>query len=165
MALVKFTRRHARPFAPYTAPVFSGFDDIDSRMSRFIDRALTTPFDNMLAEPIGWLPAMDISESAGEVVLTAELPGMDLKDIDVTLENGLLTIRGEKIEERNEGEEKKFHLYERTFGSFERSFVLPTTADGSKVSAKFREGVLKVHVPKAVSAKAAGRKIEIKAGA
>jgi HSP20 family protein len=165
MALVKFTRRQARPFAAYTAPVFSGFDDIENRMSRFIDRALTTPFDNMLTEPIGWLPAMDISESDDELVFNAELPGMELKDIDVTLENGLLTIRGEKTEEKKEGEEKKFHLYERTFGSFQRSFALPTTADVAKVSATFDKGVLKVHIPKSEKAKTAGRKIEIKAGA
>ena len=98
---------------------------------------------------MAWVPAIDIVESAKEFLLTAELPGMDQKDIDVSVEDGMLTIRGEKTEERKEGEDdKKVYLYERTYGSFQRSFALPPLVDGANVAAEFEKGVLKIQLPK-----------------
>lgn len=165
MALVRFTRRVPRTafpgFMPATA--FPTFDDVENRMNRFIERALNEPFAVApLPETLGWLPAVDIVETPKELTLTAELPGMELKDIDVSVEEGVLTIRGEKIEEKKEEEEKKMYLYERNYGSFQRAFALPAAVDASKINAEFAKGVLKVHIPKTGEAKPVGRKVEIK---
>jgi HSP20 family protein len=86
---------------------------------------------------------------------------MDQKDVDVSVENGVLTIRGEKTDER-EKEDKKTYLYERSYGAFQRSFMLPTTVETDKIAAEFEKGVLKVHLPKDGEAKPKGRKIEIR---
>jgi len=167
MALVRFTRRQPRinfPGFGGAAATFPTFEDVENRMSRFIERALNEPFGNtMVAESVGWMPAIDIVESAKEFTLTAELPGMDQKDIDVAVEDGMLTIRGEKTEERKEGDDdKKVYLYERTYGSFQRSFALPPLVDGANVAAEFEKGVLKIHLPKSAEAKPKGRKVDIK---
>jgi HSP20 family protein len=89
---------------------------------------------------------------------------MDEKDIDVAVEDGILTVRGQKTEERKEEEDKKVYLYERNYGSFERSFALPSTIDPGKVTAEFTKGVLKVHLMKDAVSKPKGRKVEIKTG-
>lgn len=168
MALVRFTRNQPRINFPGLsgAPTFPIFDDVENRMNRFIERAFNEPFTRSLTpEPMGWVPAMDIVESAKELTLTAELPGIDQKDIDLSIEDGMLTVRGEKTEERKEGEEdKKFYLYERTYGSFQRTFALPPTVDNSNITAEFDKGVLKVHMPKTAEVKPKGRKVDIKAG-
>jgi HSP20 family protein len=167
MSLVRFTRRPSRiGFPAYTgSAAISTFDDVENRFSRFIERALSEPFGgSMLPESIGWMPAMDIIENSKEFTLTAELPGIDQKDVDVSVEDGVLTIKGEKSEEvKEEGDDKKVYLYERTYGAFQRTFALPSTVDGAKVTAEFEKGVLKVHMPKGTEAKPKGRKIEIKA--
>ena len=165
MSLVRFTRRQPRVAFPgfITSTAFPTFDDVENRMSRFIERALNEPFAApTFPESIGYVPAMDIVETPKEFAVTAELPGMDLKDITVNVEEGVLTISGEKLEEKKEEEDKKVYLYERTFGSFQRSFALPTGADASKVNAEFAKGVLKVHIPKNAEVKPVGRKVEIK---
>lgn len=165
MALVKFTRRQPRISFPAMAgsAAFPMFEDVENRMSRYFERMLNEPFGSGSPEMIDWIPATDIVETAGELTLTAELPGMDQKDIDVSIEDGVLMIRGEKSEERKEGEEgKKVYLYERTYGSFQRSFTLPSTVDGSMITAEFEKGVLEVHMPKTAEAKPKGRKVEIK---
>jgi HSP20 family protein len=166
MALVRSQRRTPRTlfpgFAASTFPAFPTFEDVENRMSRFIERALSEPFSATFAEPIGWAPAVDIVETPKEFTLTAELPGMDLKDVTLSVEDGVLTLRGEKVEERKEEEDKKIYLYERTYGAFQRSFALPAGVDSSKVSAEFQKGVLKVHIPKDGEAAPKGRTIEIK---
>ena len=131
-------------------------------MNRFIERVFNDPFATSLAEPIGWVPAMDIVETPKEFTLTAELPGLDEKNVDVSIEDGVMTISGEKIEERKEEEDKKVYLYERSYGSFHRSFALPTAVDSANIAAEFSKGVLKVHLPKNGEAKPKGRKVEIK---
>lgn len=166
MALVRFTRRQPR----ISFPGFAGastlptFDEVENRMNRFFDRALTDPFSmESFAQPIGWVPATEIVESPEELTLTAELPGMDEKHVDVSVEDGVLTLRGEKVEEKKESDaDKKFYLFERNYGSFERSFALPSVVDTNKITAAFDKGVLKIHLPKSVEAKAKGRKVEIK---
>lgn len=168
MALVRFTRRQPRINFPAltgpTFPSFPAFDDVENRMSRFFERAMNEPFNNaLLPEAIGWVPVMDIVETPTELTLTAELPGMDQKDIDVSIEDGVLILRGEKLEEKKENEhEKKFYLFERTYGSFQRSFALPTNIDGTKIIAEFDKGLLKIHMPKTEELKPKGRKVEIK---
>jgi HSP20 family protein len=109
-----------------------------------------------------WLPAVDVEETAEELVLTAELPGMTQQDIELEVENNILTLRGEKPEIRKEGEEKKYHLWERRFGSFQRSFTLPRTVNADSIEAEFVDGVLQVRLPKVAEAKS--RRIAIKGG-
>ena len=96
-----------------------------------------------------WHPAVDIRESSKELRLDIELPGMQEDDIEIEVENGTLTIRGEKSAERKEGEEGRFHLVERTYGSFQRSFQLPQGVDEKQIQAEFDKGVLHISIPKA----------------
>ena len=109
------------------------------------------------------VPELDVRETTNAITVEAELPGVDEKDVSVTLANGLLTIRGEKKHEKEEKGDN-YHLAERSFGSFERSLRLPDTVDDSKVEAKFEKGVLKVTAAKKAEAVKVERKIEIKKG-
>jgi len=108
-------------------------------------------------------PRIDVAETDSEIQVAAELPGLDDKDVEVTLTEGVLTIKGEKKSERKE-EGKGFHLSERSYGSFQRSIVLPEGVDADKVSAEFTNGVLTVKVPKLPSVQSNVKKIAIKAG-
>jgi len=107
------------------------------------------------------VPELDVRENANAIVIEAELPGVDEKDVTVTLANGMLTIKGEKKQEKEEKGEN-YYLAERSFGSFERSIRLPDTVDEAKVEAKFEKGVLKVTAAKKPEAVKSERKIEIK---
>lgn len=106
------------------------------------------------------VPNIDVRETDAEIVLEAELPGLDEKDVSVTLHNGMLTLKGEKKSER---EEKKddYHLMERSYGSFQRSFQVADSVDADKVTATFEKGVLKIAMPKRPEAKAAEKQIPI----
>ena len=104
---------------------------------------------------------VDVSETDKAVEVKAEIPGVDAKDIDVQLRDNILTIRGEKKEEKEETK-KNYHVSERTYGSFLRSFTLPTEVDDTKVDAKFVNGTLTVVLPKAPSAKTSSKTISIK---
>ena len=121
------------------------------------------PFRRM--EPLwaGKKPTADVVESDIEFRVTAEMPGVDERDIEVTVADGMLTIKGEKTEEKEE-KKKDYHVSERRFGSFSRSFALPRTADVDKVQASMKNGVLSVVLPKAAEAKATQRKVEIGKG-
>jgi HSP20 family protein len=101
----------------------------------------------------GWAtaPAVDVVEKEKEYEITAELPGLDEKNIEVKLTDDMLTIKGEKKEEREE-KEKDYHLSERKYGSFTRSFELPETVDKTKIEASFTKGVLTLKLPKTVKA-------------
>jgi HSP20 family protein len=165
MALVRFTRRPSRIAFPAFAPsgALPAIEDMENRFNRFVERVLNEPFGaEVFPEAIGFAPAMDIVETATEFTVTAELPGLEQKDVDIALEDGVLTISGEKTEEKKEEKDKKVYLYERTYGAFQRSFALPAEVDASKIAAEFAKGVLKVHMPKGAKAKPNGRKIEIK---
>lgn len=118
------------------------------------------PFRRM--EPIwaGKQPTADVVETDTEFRVNAEMPGIDEKDIEVTVADGILTIKGEKSEEKEE-RKKDYHVSERRFGSYRRSFALPTTADIDKVQATMKNGVLSVFLPKAAEAKATSRKVPI----
>ena len=107
-----------------------------------------------------WLPAVNVEEKTEELVLTAEVPGMSADDIEIELENNILTIRGEKSFERTEGDDgKRYHVWERRYGSFQRSFTLPRTVRGDDIQAEYDGGVLTIRMPK--SAEARSRKIQI----
>lgn len=103
----------------------------------------------------------DVSESDREVEVTVELPGMDEKDVDVSVTDDLLTIRGEKKEEKKE-ERKGYHLAERSYGSFYRTIPLPAGVDTGKAKAAFRKGVLTVTLPKSPEAQTRVKRIEVK---
>ena len=94
-----------------------------------------------------WNPLVDIFENDNEVVIKAELPGMNAKDIEVRLENNVLMLKGERRFER-ETKEENYHRIEREYGTFSRSFALPTAVNGDKVAAEYKDGVLKIVLPK-----------------
>jgi HSP20 family protein len=106
-----------------------------------------------------WVPSVDITEDDNEYLVKAELPEVKKEDVKVTLEDGTLSITGERKIEKEE-KSKKYHRIERAYGSFERSFTLPGDADAAKVSSEFKDGVLKVHLPKNPTAKP--KAIEVK---
>jgi len=113
---------------------------------------------------IGWAvaPAMDLVEKDKEYEITAELPGIDEKNVEIKLSNQMLTIKGEKREEKEE-KEKDYYLSERRYGSFQRSFQLPEGVDADKIEANFAKGVLTVKLPKTMEAQKAEKKITVKA--
>ena len=113
---------------------------------------------------LGWAPVVDVNETASDVSVMVEMPGIDPSAVDITYENDILTIKGEKKSTRKEGDtETRYHLVERSFGSFARSFRLPKGLDESKIDAQYANGVLTIRLPKA--AVPAARKIEIKTAA
>ena len=105
------------------------------------------------------MPVIDISETEKEYVVTGEIPGVDAKDLDVTLTDGILTIKGEKKQE-NEEKEENYHRIERRYGSFERSFRIPEKVKTDKLDATYKDGVFKLSLPKAEVVEA--KKIEVK---
>ena len=141
-------------FLTTTRRPFEGFHTL-RRLNNALDEAFGSwPFqqDEGGAITSAWQPACDVFENKDMVKIVAELPGVKPEDVKLSLENNLLTIRGEKqqqTEERNE----RVHRYERSYGSFERAFVLPSTVDGDKISADYSNGVLTVMVPKAERAR------------
>jgi HSP20 family protein len=108
-----------------------------------------------------WMPLVDIVENEKEYLITAELPDVDKRDVKVTMENGLLSIRGERKFERQD-ENEKYHRMERFYGTFARSFAMPDDGDPSSVTAGFKNGVLHIHIAKSESARP--RQIEVKVG-
>jgi len=106
-----------------------------------------------------FVPAVDIAEDSEAVTITAEVPGMGKEDLDVSIEDGVLTLRGEKKEEET-SEGKNFHRVERRYGRFERRIQLPQTIDPEQVTASYEDGVLKLTMPKVAAAKARSIQIE-----
>jgi HSP20 family protein len=134
-----------------TGPVFG--------LRREIDRLFEDTFGGD-SRRSGWAPAVDIREDGKEIVLEVELPGIKPSDVEVTAENGVLTIRGEKHSTSTEGSEGRYHVIERSFGSFTRSFQLPSGVDERRIEADFSDGLLNVRIPKAALAQP--RRIEIR---
>lgn len=135
-------------------PFWKEFSTLSSRLNRMLD----TPRED--SDFLGtWNPSVDIFDKGGEVVIHAELPGMKKEDIDVRVENNVLTIRGTK-ERRDDVKEEGYFRTERAYGSFSRSFSLPTTVEVSKIAAEYKDGVLTLRLPKADEAKP--RQIEVK---
>lgn len=108
-----------------------------------------------------WLPACDVFEDKDAVKIVAEVPGVKPEDVKLSLENNILTIRGEKKQQAEETSER-VHRYERTYGSFERSFALPSTVDPDRIAASYDQGILTVSIPKAERARP--REIPVKVG-
>jgi HSP20 family protein len=108
-----------------------------------------------------WSPEVDISEDDRGYLLTADLPEMKKDDVRVTVEDGILCVSGERKSEK-EDQKRKFHRTERSFGNFRRSFTLPQDADSTKVTADFRDGVLKVHLPTTPIARSKAIEVRVK---
>ena len=122
-------------------------DTLTNRLSRVFED-FPTP-----TESGSWVPAVDVTETAEELLLTAELPGLTRDDVELEVENNVLTLRGEKAEIRREGDDApKYHLWERRYGAFQRSFTLPRTVKPEEIEAEFENGVLHVRLPKAPEA-------------
>jgi HSP20 family protein len=141
---------------------FREMEDLQRRMeSLFGLSARRQDKDDLNFTVSHWSPLVDIVEDDKEYLIKAELPEMKREDIRVSVENNLLTLRGERKFEQEE-KDKKFHRVERAYGSFARSFSLPDEVDSGKVSAEFKDGVLKVHLPKSPNAKP--KSVEVKIG-
>jgi len=142
-----------------------------TRMRNRIQRFLEEPFGFDLPFPsveerrwerTMWSPAVEATETPAEYVVTAELPGIEPHQVDVEIANGMLTLKGQKAEERREEDkDRAWHLWERSYGSFERSFRFPNDVNEAKVQAEFANGVLTVKVPKSEISHPAGRKIPV----
>ena len=135
--------------------------EMDRVFDSFLDRGFGRfPLLSRGVESAAVTPSIDVRETATELVVEAELPKMDEKDINVTLNNGVLTLKGEK---KAEHEEKKddYHLLERSYGSFQRSFQVADTIDADQVKATFEKGVLKVTLPKRPEAVKSAKQIPI----
>jgi HSP20 family protein len=159
---------NGHPAVPAQHPFRSLRDQIDRLMDEF-DRGLfpsrwmeMSPFAKLTSEIRGLVPAIDVVEGEKAYRVTAELPGLAERDIEVTMDRDLLTIKGEKKEEHEE-KEKGYFLSERHFGSIQRSLRLPEGIDDSKIEARFENGVLTVTLPKTAEAVSKPKKIAIKA--
>jgi len=137
-----------------------GMDVLRQEMERVFDRFFEPRWDEFEAGG-AWAPKLDVSETKDAYMVKAEIPGVDQKDLSVSLQNQILTIKGEKHKEKEEKDEK-YHRVERSWGEFTRAIALPGAADTEKVNATFKEGVLTITLPKTPAAK--GTTIPVKAG-
>ena len=140
---------------------FKEMEDLQARMARSIGLSPGRLGNGTreLMTTAEWAPSVDIIEDEKEWVVKADLPEVKKEDVKVTVENDVLTITGERKLEKEE-KDKKYRRIERSYGSFLRSFTLPDGAEGGKVTAEFKEGVLKVHLPKGEKAKP--KSVEVK---
>ena len=136
------------------------FQDLVAMSNRHT-RTLNDSYTPRAEDSFGaWAPPVDIFERQDHLVIRAETPGVEMEDVDVRIENGVLTLQGERKQDTEVKEENAYRT-ERIYGRFTRSFSLPTTVDAAKVTATHKDGVLEVIVPKVESAKP--KKVEIKA--
>jgi HSP20 family protein len=134
-----------------SAPIFG--------LRREIDRLFE---DTFARDGSSFTPAVDIKENENEIRLELELAGLKPEDVEITAENGVLTIRGEKRAERKEGDESRYQIVERVYGTFMRTFQLPQGVDDEQIKADFENGVLTLHIPKAALPQP--KRIQIAAG-
>lgn len=150
---------------PAESPILRELSTVRNRLRHLFDE----PFAKLLPERLGvenlenafgWLPLVEASETPKEYLITAELPGLRLEDVTVEAEADMITIRGSKSEEKKT-EERRMHLWERSYGSFQRTFTLPLPIIADDIHAEMKNGVLTVHVPKSPEAKSNARKIAV----
>ena len=139
---------------------FSPFAELDSLPGL---RAFQESMNRLFTEPNGrpWVPPVDIKETENELIFKADVPDVELKDIDVRLENGNLTIRGERKFEQNTDEKGGWHRVERSYGSFERVFTLPDSVNPDAVKADYKNGTLTLTLPKKEIAKPRQIKVQV----
>lgn len=155
--------RDRRPLAGLRSAVDRVFGEFDPGFWSFPFRRSVFDMEPFwTSEMARTAPVVDVAEDEKGFEITAELPGMDEKNVEVKLANGGLTIKGEKTEEKEETQ-KDYYIKERHFGSFERNFRVPDGVDKDKIEATFSKGVLKVILPKTAEAQKAEKKITVKA--
>ena len=129
---------------------------LQDRMNRLFDESYRSTqrsgSDDEWALGGSWAPAVDIFEQGNDIVLKAELPGVDPKDVDIRLENNVLSLRGQRKLE-TEVKRESYHRVERSYGAFSRSFTLPTVVDQGSIKAEFKDGLLRLTLPKREEAK------------
>ena len=140
---------------------FRELSTVQERMNKLFEDVMKSPYrpEEGFA-PAAWAPAVDIYETDKEIVLKAELPEMQEKDIDIKIEDNVLSITGERSMEK-EVKEENYHRIERAYGSFNRSFTLPRTVDREGIKAAYKDGVLKVTIPKKDEVKPKQIKIDV----
>jgi HSP20 family protein len=139
---------------------FRELEEVSEKLNRLFSRPSVRRDSGQEAMTVAdWIPTVDISETEAEFLIKAELPEVKKEDVKITLQQGVLTIQGERAQEKEE-RGKRYHRVERTYGTFARSFTLPEYVDDTKVKAEFKDGVLNLHVPK--SEKAKPKAIEVK---
>jgi len=131
---------------------FRELEDMSERLNRVFSRPSLRNSGKENLTVADWVPTVDISESDGEYLIKAELPEVKKEDVKVTVENGVLTLQGERRQEKEE-KSKRFHRVERSYGSFVRSFSLPESVEESSVKADYKDGVLNLHLPKSEKVK------------
>ena len=144
-------------------PFYSLQRDVNQLFDAFFRGFDVAPFDFASDRFRTFSPSIDIKETDKEILIKAELPGMDEKDVEVNLLEDRLTIKGEKKEEKEDKGSDYYHM-ERSYGSFNRVIALPDRVDTKKAEANFKNGVLSITLPKTAEAKEKGKKIPIKAG-
>ncbi len=137
-----------------------------NRLQRFFDEPfgldLRMPVDDKRFEQLQWMPAVEATETPMEYLVTAELPGISPENVEVAVSDGVLTLKGHKVEDRAEHtKDRTFHLWERDYGAFQRTFRFPLAINEAKVTAEFTNGILKVLVPKVEKSVPASRTIPI----
>ncbi|WP_025661205.1 Hsp20/alpha crystallin family protein [Rhizobium sp. IBUN] len=164
-------KKEQKTTTPAPGGMWSPFDSLRTEIDRLFDDFGPSSWRPLSGQLLGrttsaddWVvsPAVDVVEKDNAFEITAEVPGLDESNIDIRLSNGVLTIRGEKTEEK-ESKDEAYHLSERRYGSFQRSFRLPDYIEADKIAAAFAKGVLKVTLPKAANTGTNDRKIEVKA--
>ena len=153
MTITRYSRR---------SPFLSPWREVEA-VSDQLNRLFSSSNQSQPKQGAAWTPAVNVEETTEELLLSAELPGLSIEDVEIEVENNVLTLRGEKKSQQEEGDERRYHLFERSHGSFERRFTLPRTVKTQKISAEFKSGILHIQMPKAPEAKA--KKITIKAEA
>lgn len=126
---------------------FRDLNVLQERMNRLFDTAGRTRWADEPSSTTTWSPSVDIFETESEIVVKAEVPGMDRKDITLNLENNVLTLKGERRFEK-ETKEDNYHRIERSYGGFSRAFSIPAMVDEEKIRADYKDGVLKIVLPK-----------------
>jgi len=126
---------------------FRDLNMLQDRMNRLFEDAGRNWKSDEAASTTTWSPAVDIFETESEIVVKAEVPGMERKDITLNLENNVLTLRGER-RFLKEAKEENYHRIERSYGGFSRAFSIPATVDEEKIRADYQDGVLKIVLPK-----------------
>jgi len=132
---------------------FRELEEVSTRLNRIFGRSLArSESGNEMLAVADWAPSVDISETDSAYLIKGEIPGVKKEDVKVTVQDGMLTIQGERKQEKEE-KGKKFHRVECSYGSFVRSFRVPDDADENKVKAEFKDGMINITLPKSEKAK------------
>jgi HSP20 family protein len=167
MSVTRLQRTNNVPtrYTPLGSTLAREVGEMRERMRRLMHEPFGRVAPEMLADDltqaVGWMPAVEVSEADAEYVVTAELPGLKARDVQVSFADGVLTLRGEKQEQREKDRERRYHLWERSYGTFLRTFEFPVAIDDEKIRAEHKDGVLDVHLPKKADAKPQERRIEV----